>query len=300
MYSELRPDRIVETINHLGQRIEGSFPGSGLGRVTAELGRLAREAGPTAGWLRQPIWPLRIGAAIGILGIVLVMCGGAQLALAIPLRVDGVGELLQASEAAVNEIILLSLAIFFLLSLETRVKRGRALAALHQLRSIVHIVDMHQLTKDPQQLLSPDTTFPPARSYTRVELARYLDFCSELLSLASKLAALHVQYLNDPVVLAAVNDVEALAGGLSNKIWQKIMILDVMTSGTPRLRKRAPRTPGRAHPLRAMAAAEEERSRDALAGVRATVIRRAVVPRSAFRHPLARTTKWGGGPRRSE
>ena len=62
---------------------------------------------------------------------------------------------------------------------------------------------------------------------TRFELARYLDYCSELLALISKLAALHVQYLHDPVVLNAVNDIETLAASLSGKIWQKIMILDL-------------------------------------------------------------------------
>jgi hypothetical protein len=45
---------------------------------------------------------------------------------------------------------------------------------------------------------------------------------------ASTLAALHVQYLNDPVVLDSVNDIETLAGGLSYEIWQKITTLDVM------------------------------------------------------------------------
>jgi len=35
-----------------------------------------------------------------------------------------------------------------------------------------------------------------------------------------------VQHLNDPVVLEAVSDIEVLASNLSNKIWQKIVILD--------------------------------------------------------------------------
>jgi hypothetical protein len=256
MYSELRPDRIVETIDHLEARIEESFPESGLGRLTAELGTLAREAGPTAGWLSRPMWLLRIGAVAGVLVLAGALFAFAVVVTGVPLRINGAAELIQATESAVNEVVLLSLAVFFLLSLETRVKRSRALSALHRLRSVVHIVDMHQLTKDPQHLLAPRTAFPPKRRYTRSELARYLDFCSELLSLASKLAALHVQYLNDPVVLAAVNDIETLAGGLSSKIWQKIMILDVMvpsdhglplTARANRLqRSRAPlRAPGR-------------------------------------------------------
>ena len=95
---------------------------------------------------------------------------------------------------------------------------------------MAHIVDMHQLTKDPEHLLVPEMRTPssPDRQFTRFELSRYLDYCTELLSLASKLAALHAQCVNDPVVLDAVNDIEVLASNLSNKIWQKIMILDTM------------------------------------------------------------------------
>lgn len=288
MYSELQPDRIRETIANLQQRIEESFPESGLWRVTAELGRRAEEAAPAAHWLNRPMWLLRIGAALGIAGIVGVTLGLTNLALRIPLRIEGIGELIQASEAAANELILLSLAIFFLISLETRVKRSRALAALHQLRSIVHIVDMHQLTKDPQQLLAPSfrTQHPPKRTYTRFELARYLDYCSDLLSLASKLAALHVQYFNDPVVLSAVNDIETLAAGLSNKIWQKIMILDVVVpageelpSGAGFRRDRREPTPQRA--LARCRHAGVKPQRRVRAGVPCELKRSADRPRSA-------------------
>ena len=46
-----------------------------------------------------------------------------------------------------------------------------------------------------------------------------------MLSITSKLAALYVQHLKDPVVLGAVRDIEDLAGNLSATIWQKVMIL---------------------------------------------------------------------------
>lgn len=86
---------------------------------------------------------------------------------------------------------------------------------------------MHQLTKDPDRVATPreDTASSPVIDYTPIQLGRYLDYCSELLSIISKLAALHAQHLNDPVVLAAVNDVESLAAGLSNTLWQKISLL---------------------------------------------------------------------------
>jgi hypothetical protein len=50
-----------------------------------------------------------------------------------------------------------------------------------------------------------------------------------MLSVISKIAALYVQEFDDPVTLAAVNEVEALTGSLSQKMWQKIVILDRIT-----------------------------------------------------------------------
>jgi hypothetical protein len=145
--------------------------------------------------------------------------------------VPALADFLQGLEAAVNNIIFIGIGVFFLLTVETRLKRRRALRAVHELRSVAHIIDMHQLTKDPENILSPQRSTPssPERALGRFELARYLDYCSEALSITSKLAALYAQYFNDPVVLSAVNDVETLAQGFSVKIWQKIMILDTIS-----------------------------------------------------------------------
>jgi hypothetical protein len=87
---------------------------------------------------------------------------------------------------------------------------------------------MHQLTKDPDRAVRvlADTPSSPERELGQAQLTRYLDYCSAMLSLVSKIAALYAQSLDDPVVLAAVDEVEALTSGLSNKIWQKIIILD--------------------------------------------------------------------------
>ena len=59
-----------------------------------------------------------------------------------------------ARAIGINDLIFLGVAVYFLLTMETRIKRRRALEALHQIRSVVHIVDMHQLTKDPERLLT--------------------------------------------------------------------------------------------------------------------------------------------------
>ena len=67
---------------------------------------------------------------------------------------------------------------------------------------------------------------------TRAELGRYLDYCSEMLSVTSKIAALFVERFDDPVTLAAVNEIESLTAGLSRKIWQKIsMLLNTADTG---------------------------------------------------------------------
>jgi hypothetical protein len=87
---------------------------------------------------------------------------------------------------------------------------------------------MHQLTKDPAALSAGfmPTEHSPVRVLNAADLARYLDYCSEMLSLSGKLAALFAQSVNDEVVVDAVNDVESLGSNLSRKIWQKIMMIE--------------------------------------------------------------------------
>ena len=56
-------------------------------------------------------------------------------------------------------------------------------------------------------------------------MSRYLDYCSEMLSLIGKVAALYAQHIDDSVALAAVDGIESLTTNLSRKIWQKITML---------------------------------------------------------------------------
>ena len=234
MYSELKLDLIVETLERLRNRIAERFPGSGLSNVAEELHRTAIDTDPILEQIRRPNLALRVGIGIAVL-LILVPVIALLLLLPEDLGVVGVGGWLQAIESATQDVIFVGVAIYFLVTLEARMKRHIALRALHRLRTIVHIVDMHQLTKDPEHLLTPGrtTASSPERALSRFELSRYLDYCSEMMSLTSKLAALHVQYANDPVVLDAVNDIEVLASNLSNKMWQKIVILDTAVAAEP-------------------------------------------------------------------
>jgi hypothetical protein len=105
--------------------------------------------------------------------------------------------------------------------------------AVNRLRCIAHIVDMHQLIKDPDSIAEHGvpTAHSPKRVLTQYELARYLDYCTEMLSLISKTAFLYVQDYHDPVAAEAVNDLEDLTNGLSSKIWQKIIMLPAPANG---------------------------------------------------------------------
>jgi hypothetical protein len=138
-------------------------------------------------------------------------------------------ELVQVFEAGLNALVLIGAAAIFLITAEIRVKRSRTIKALNDLRAIAHVIDMHQLSKDPTHIVIRLASTPssPAQQLTPPQLMRYLDYCSEMLSLVGKVAALYAQNFSDNVVLSAVNEVENLTTGLSRKIWQKIMIINL-------------------------------------------------------------------------
>ena len=152
-------------------------------------------------------------------------------------KIDDYTNFIQSLESSISSVVFVGATILFFVSWENRIKRSRALKAIHELRALAHIIDMHQLTKHPESCFAHR---PPApkRALTPFELNRYLDYCSEALALISKIAALYVQGFQDPVLLDAVDDVEDLTAGLSRKIWQKISILENLGRVLPALESR--------------------------------------------------------------
>ncbi|MCA8955479.1 MAG: hypothetical protein KDC87_05360 [Planctomycetes bacterium] len=227
-HNALDPELIVETIDKLRARIRERFPEANLGNVADSLLTIAQAHSTRIERIRAPNWLLRS------LSIALVLGGLATLvllAMSIKLHVDDewrVSDAIQTLEAGVSTLFFLGAGAVFAASLELRRKRRRCLQAVHEMRAMAHIVDMHQLTKDPERMGGRDVDTPssPARSLGLFELTRYLNYCSEMLSLIGKVAALYAQSFADSQALAAVDEVEDLTTGLSRKIWQKIMILD--------------------------------------------------------------------------
>ncbi|MFN7962594.1 MAG: hypothetical protein U0002_15095 [Thermoanaerobaculia bacterium] len=226
-YRRLDSAKIIETVVRLRARIAERFPDSGLSRVCAEIEQVARETEARSAWIAEPKWWLRVlvglVAAIALLGL-----AGALRSVQVRWEALDIGNLIQSAEAMTNELVLLVLAVLFLGRIEGRVKRRKALAALHELRALAHVVDMHQLTKDPETTANPQlqTASSPSRSLSRFELARYLDYASEMLAILGKVAALYAQHFDDEVVLDTVNEIESLTSNLSRKIWQKLTILE--------------------------------------------------------------------------
>jgi hypothetical protein len=226
MYRSIRPAAVHETIEQLVQRIAERFPDSSLHGVALELLNHSKQSEWRTGRVRRPIIALRL-----VVGVLLLSIIAVAVSLPLQLRVGDVStllEVIQIAEPALGMVFFITAFGVFLMSLETRIKRGRALSALHELRSLAHIVDMHQLTKDPAALTpgAERTLSSPERSMSPFELGRYFDYCSELLSLVSKLAALYVEDFPDHIAVGAVDQIETLCTGLSRKIWQKIMILN--------------------------------------------------------------------------
>jgi hypothetical protein len=227
MYRNLDPEKIVETCRASRDHIAERFPDSGLSKVAGELLSVSEQAAALSAWLSRPHLPLRTFAGIGIVAVAIIVLE-VILNLKVQATFTSIAEFLQGADAAINEVVFLGVTIFFFITLETRLKRRRAIEAVHVLRSIAHIIDMHQLTKDPEIVTGarPAGGSDVKRALSPAELIRYLDFCTDELSLISKIAALYIQKFSDPVTLSAVNEVENLTNGLSRKIWQKIMISD--------------------------------------------------------------------------
>jgi hypothetical protein len=236
MYLNLDAQKIVETCRAARDRIAARFPESGLSKVADEVCSVSTQAAEAAQWLAKPHLALRILASLGIAAVILVVLGVA-LNVKLQFSFSSAADLLQGAEAAINEIVFLGIAVVFFLTLEGRLKRRRALKAIHQLRSLAHIIDMHQITKDPERIANrqADAAASPRRPLSLAELIRYLDNCGDLLALISKIAALYVQDFDDPVTLSAVNEVENLTNGLARKIWQKILMSDriLQSEATP-------------------------------------------------------------------
>ena len=225
----LQAEAVAATVRRLRSRIAERFPDRNLVRVADELLELVGRVRDDASVVRRRIRVARVVSRALIAAIAV----GTAVALWLALDAargdagpDGL-DWLPLIETTINDLVFAAIAVFFLYTFPERLLRGDLLKLLHRLRSLAHIVDMHQLAKDPERLRPG---YHPTEASAEVDLdrdqmERYLNYCSELLSLVGKAAALCAEESRDSVVLETVRSIEELTLGMSRKIWQKISVL---------------------------------------------------------------------------
>ncbi len=226
-FREIRSEEIIKTVQSLENRIEERFPDSGLSKITSDLAEVAEDAAMRSEKIGRPNIAIRIsswGLAVGISILIIWLLLHIPSLKKIPNAID----LIQAIEAGLASIVFIGASLIFLISLETRLKRKQAIKAIHELLSMAHIVDMHQLTKHPEVHLADLERTPssPVRTYSTVELNRYFNYCIELLSLISKIGYAYVNRFTDAPTLNSVDQLGTLCHNLSTKIWQKIALVN--------------------------------------------------------------------------
>lgn len=240
--SRLEAAAIVATAENLSLRIDERFDGRGISEIGHHLQATARATCDRLAELHRPRRALRYGiAALILLGLAVAVLAALSVDLTAS-EVRGFDDWIMVLEAGFQDVVFVGLAVVFVRGIETRLVRKDALVGLHELRSVAHVIDMHQLTKDPEALLRPDqrTEHSPPRNLNRFELTRYLDYCSEMLSITAKLAAMYAQESQDAVVLGAVREIESLSSDMSSEVWQKALLLQIQQSSEGAQRGSAP------------------------------------------------------------
>jgi hypothetical protein len=217
------------TVGQLERRIQARFGERGLTRAARDLRQLVQLVETEAGQSHIRLRRTTLAARTTSITIVVATI----IALAFTLRgavIEGLDRTIDwvpLVESVINDLVFSAIAMLFLWAFPERLERRTLLRLLHRLRSLAHVIDMHQLSKDPEQVSPTYTRTAESVSHglDAEQLHHYLDYCSEMLSLTAKTAALCAEHSSDAVVLETVSTLETLTTELSNKIWQKISLL---------------------------------------------------------------------------
>lgn len=226
---QLAAEHVWATVAQLERRIQSRFGERGLTKAVRDLGELVVSVQSEAGQSRERLRRTTLTArAVGVVIVVATVGAlGFGLRSAVLNGLANTADWVPLVESVVNDLVFAAIALVFLWAIPERLERRTLLRLLHRLRSLAHVIDMHQLSKDPEQV-SP-TYVPTAESVRHGldadQLHHYLSYCSEMLSLTAKTAALCGEHSVDGVVLENVSYIETLTTELCNKIWQKISLL---------------------------------------------------------------------------
>jgi hypothetical protein len=231
---KLQGRSLFDAAIELSQRISAEFPGRGLAKEAQELAKDAGSFVEEAESLsRKGITYFTI-RLLAILGFGFWLGTTSLVLLRIWTLIEQKQEnldlfqSLQGIDSGIHIAVSAALAIFFVATLERRRKRRIAFNGLNSLLNFAHVIDSHQIDKDPTAFASgrPRAGVSSKLPLDPPELLRYLDYCSEMLSLVRRFAALYGQESGDSTIAESVDSIADLTSSLSNKIWQKITILN--------------------------------------------------------------------------
>jgi hypothetical protein len=148
---QLAAGHVGTTVAHLERRIFARFGERGLTKAARDLGQLVVLVQSRADQSRERLRRTTLAArAVGIL-----IVAATLVALAFSLRsvvVDGLArtaDWVPFVESVINDLVFAAIAVVFLWAFPERLERRTLLRLLHRLRSLAHVIDMHQLSKDP-------------------------------------------------------------------------------------------------------------------------------------------------------
>lgn len=147
MYRTIYADKIIPTVKTLCQRIEERVPGRSISMVCKDLYAATQEVQQQEAWIKKPNIYLRIGIAV-LVSLVIIFISNGLANMNIADQDLSLMDIISLMESAINDLVFIGAGIYFLVSIENRIKRKRTLDRLNELRALAHVIDMHQLTKE--------------------------------------------------------------------------------------------------------------------------------------------------------
>ena len=204
--------KIIETAKNLADDIKLRLPGSNLAVLAEELAVLAVVTEERGRQARRPFLAIR---ALSALAISLVLLGLWYIARHIHARweLGTINNLFDALNTGFNLLVLLGGALWFLVTLETRIKRREALEFIEELREFAHVIDVTQLYYTPDLYRRSEG----AGSGNLAIDETYLLYCTQMLGVIGNLASLYTRGATGDSILRAASEVEMLTMAITTK-----------------------------------------------------------------------------------
>jgi hypothetical protein len=208
----LDADKIVETANNLADDINQRLPGTQLAILARELAAFALATEERGRKARRPFLAIRAlsGVAIGLVLLALWFLGRHIHA---KWEFSTINNVFDAINTGFNLLLLLAGALWFLLTLEARLKRKEALKFIEELREFAHVIDATQLYYT-RELYGSRTHAESSKSAID---EKYLLYCTQMLGVISNLAPLYTRGATGDSILRAASEVQMLALAIITK-----------------------------------------------------------------------------------